>query len=101
MNPDTVNILGREYSITYVKNPSEVDIHNRRSIWGQIDYWTRSIRIYTDGRNSHDIWETLLHEIIHGISTDLSLDLDEDTICSLSVVLADTLIRNEFIKLED
>jgi len=55
MKPNKVNILGIEYSITYLDKPSDVDIYKRESLWGQIDYWTRTIRIYDNGRPEEDI----------------------------------------------
>ena len=102
--PETVNILGIEYKITYVDKPSEVDIYKRKSLWGQIDYWTRTIRIYQDGeRPKEDIWETILHEILHGIDESLHMGLfqgddGEDKIDILALALTDVLFRNRWMK---
>ena len=68
-----INILGRKYSIKYVNNPVEVDLYKRESLWGQIDYWTRTVRIFDNGRPVEDIFETLLHEIVEGLQEDLNL----------------------------
>ena len=48
--PKQVNILGLSHELIYVDKPSDVDIYKRESLWGQIDYWTRTIRIYDHGR---------------------------------------------------
>lgn len=53
--PEIINVLGTEYKITYTDNTSEVDIYKRESLWGQVDYWTRTIRVYNNDRNSSDI----------------------------------------------
>ena len=103
LKPESVNILGREYAIQYVSNPAEVDIHRRAALWGQIDCWTRSIRVYDNGRRLDDILEVLLHEVIHGIATELNiktLNDSEDDLHLLSVGLADVLVRNGWIELK-
>jgi hypothetical protein len=101
--PDKVNIAGIEYTITYVKNPAEVDIFKRRSLWGQIDPWTRTIRIYDNGQPDGDVWQTIFHEILHGIAEELKLSAlsDEDNHDELDVLalaLTDVLFRNGWIK---
>ncbi len=35
--PEKVNILGIEYTVVYVDSASDVDVHKRESLWGQID----------------------------------------------------------------
>lgn len=97
--PEKIIILGIEYSVTYVDKPSEVDIYRRKSLWGQIDYWTRTIRIYDVGRSKEDVWETIIHEILHGLDEELKLNLFQgddghDALCVLSLALMDTFFRN-------
>ena len=75
--PDKVKIFDIVYSISYLDKPSDVDLHQRESLWGQIDYWTRTIRIYHNGRSDEDVWQTLWHEIIHGVCNKLDLQ-DKD-----------------------
>ena len=98
--PASVVILGIPYTITYVKTPSEVDIYKRKSLWGQIDYWTRTIRVYDNDLSVNDIWETIIHETLHGIAEALhleSLQGDEDDLGILALGLTDTLIRNGWL----
>jgi hypothetical protein len=107
--PESLNILGITYKITYCDNPSEVDLYKRESCWGEIDYWTRSIRIYDNGRSVQDIWKTIIHEVLHGIGEAMKLDIldkgedkDKDKheeLDILALALADTLFRNDLIKL--
>lgn len=107
--PDKVNILGSEFKITYVDNASEVDVHKRESLWGQIDYWTSTIRIYDAGRPMQDIWKAIIHEVIHGIQKELHLKCFEDTdecdghdeLDTLANVLTDTFARNGWIEFEE
>lgn len=99
--PNEVNILGIIYQIQYVDNPAEVDIRKRESLWGQIDYWTRTIRIYSKDRPEEDIWETILHEVLHGIAELLHLksmmdDKNEVELNLLSLALVDVLFRNSW-----
>ncbi len=107
--PDKINLLGKVYTISYVDKPSDVDIFKRSSLWGQIDYWTKTIRIYKkDDFPIEEIFQTLLHEILHGIIAELHLqDLikddkshKEEPIDLLSMALADFLSRNNFINFD-
>ena len=104
MKPDKVNILGIEYSIIYVDKPSDVDIFKRESLWGQLDAWTRTIRIYDPGnRPAEDIWQVIFHEVIHGIVELLRLkELEgkenENTVDLLALAITDILFRNGWMK---
>ena len=98
----SIDILGRDYRIVYVKSASEVDPQGRDSLWGHVDYWNREIRIYDNGRSERDIFETIMHEILHALDNDLHLGLKdhdggEGRLHRLSVGLADTLRRNKII----
>ena len=101
--PTEIVILGIPYAITYTDKPSEVDIFKRASLWGQIDYWTRTIRIYDNGNSDEDVWHTIVHEVCHGITAGLKLselDKDEnhDEIDVLSLALTDVMIRNGWLE---
>ena len=102
--PTQVNILGVCYSITYADKPSEVDIYKRESLWGQIDYWTRTIRVYDHGRSAEDIWETIIHEVLHGIAAHLHLksmgkEENHDELDLISLALVDVLNRNGWMEM--
>jgi len=102
MKPASVNILGKTYSITYVDKPSDVDIHGYTSLWGQIDYWTRTIRIYDNGRSCEDIWHSIMHETLHGITNALNMDVLEGKDCEddvdlLALALVDVFFRNGWL----
>lgn len=103
MKPKIVNILGKVYQIEYVDKPSDVDIYKRDSLWGQIDFWTRTIRIYDNDRTTEDLWETLIHEVLHAIASELNLkslgkDENHDELDCLGTALTDVLFRNEWMK---
>lgn len=105
MRPKSVNILGIKYSIEYVDKPSDVDIYKRDSMWGQIDYWTRSIRVYANDLSEEDVFSTVLHEVLHGITNAFKLTVlqdkeNHDELDLLSLALTDVLYRNEWIKAE-
>lgn len=99
--PNSVNVLGVDYKIIYVDIPSDVDHFKREAKWGEIDFWTRSIRIYKGERPLEDIWGTIWHEILHAISETLHLknvDDENDTVDLLSTAIADLLFRNDWLK---
>jgi len=106
IKPSEVNILGKVYKIIYCDKPSDVDVHRRESLWGQIDYWTLSIRIYDDGLNSEAIFHAILHEVLHGIVVELHLSTiskatdHEDVVDLLSMAFADVLERNNWLRKE-
>lgn len=102
MKPKIVNILGKVYKIEYVDKPSDIDIYKRESLWGQIDYWTRTIRVYANDRTPEDIFETILHEVIHGIESELNLksfigDDGHSDLKVLAIALSDVLNRNGWV----
>lgn len=106
MKPTEVTILGKRYSITYFDKPSEVDRNGRDSLWGQIDFWTNSIRIYDNKTTEEQLWETIFHEILHGIITELNIkgkidrtekEGHEDIVSLLALALVDILFRNGWL----
>jgi hypothetical protein len=99
-------ILGKHYKIEYVDKPSDVDIFKRDSLWGQVDFWTRSIRVFDNKNPDGDITHILLHEILHAIVTELHIDTVknasdyEDIVDLISLALSEILINNsEFTKM--
>ena len=87
-----------------LNRPSDVDIYKRESLWGQIDYWTRTIRVYANDRTLEDIFETIIHEVIHGIEAELHLkafkkDDGHNELSILAVALSDVLTRNGWVNL--
>ena len=107
--PQSVNVLGSQYSIKYFDKPSDVDMFHRESLWGQCDFWTKSIRIYDDGNLSDsDILQTVLHEVLHVIAQEFKLpqlgdwkDKEKhDELDLLSLALVDVFIRNGWIIFE-
>lgn len=103
--PSTVNVLGVDYTITYVDKPSDVDIYRRKSLWGQVDYWTRSIRILAGDRPLQDVWISVVHETLHAIVDQLNIGkLDEEDreeiVELLAMALVDVLVRNGWMEIE-
>lgn len=101
--PETIDVLGIKYTVDYIEKPSDVDIHKRASLWGQIDYWTRSIRVYDNAgnRSVDDIWRTIFHEVIHAIRSALNIeDEDEGDTELLALGLVNVLVANKWMVLE-
>ncbi|MBE3130610.1 MAG: hypothetical protein IMZ54_07820 [Acidobacteria bacterium] len=106
--PDSVEIFGIRYLITYCDKPSDVDIFRRESFWGQIDYWTRTIRVYDNNTTPEDIWDTIIHEVLHGIISALKIrgkiedcKEGEDIVGLLALGLQDVMFRNGWIRLDE
>lgn len=101
--PTHVNILGITYQIFYFIKPSDVDNRGHESLFGQIDFWNRAIRIYDSGdRQDEDVWQVIWHEIIHGIAEMLHLESlqgedNHEDLDLLALALTDVLFRNGFI----
>ena len=109
--PKKVNILGSEYAIEYMDKACDVDYQQRQALWGQIDYWTRSIRIYDNPDQNpgpQETFATVLHEVLHGINEDLQLSCFDSNdpekhkdMDRVSKMLADVLVRNDWVRLDD
>lgn len=97
--PKEINILGIPYKIEYCNIPSNVDIHRRESMSGQIDFWSKTIRIYSGDRSVESTWHIIWHELLHGIVDVLNIDFkedsEEDIIDRIALGLNDILIRNK------
>jgi hypothetical protein len=105
VKPTSVIVLGKTYTIEYMDNPSLVDLYKRESCWGQIDYWTRSIRVYDNGRSQEDLWHTIIHEMLHAIAQGLHMSIltvesNHEDLDLLALALTDTFFRNGWIKEE-
>lgn len=100
--PSEVVVLGKVYTISYMDKPSDVDLFKRETMWGQIDYWTRSIRIYEGEFGDIDVWDTLIHEVLHAIGVELHLSLAKDEkheeLGMIALALADVMIRNGWLE---
>lgn len=103
--PNKVNIVGTDYTVQYCKSSSDVNVHKRESLWGEIDYWTTTIRVYKE-RCTVELWKTIFHEILHGLAQELNLTMlknkdNHDELDVLASVLVDTLIRNGWFAVEE
>lgn len=105
--PTKINIGGKVYSVKYPKRPNDVDTNGQRSLWGQIDFWDHSIRVYQNTAPDERL-SCLLHEVLHGVFEHLRIlrtclrdkDVEEDFVDALAGELADTLVRNKLVRLE-
>lgn len=101
MKLKNINLCGVNYKIDYKNKPSDVDIHGRETLFGQIDHFTQSIRIL--GTINEDMMTSVLfHEILHGIVDSqqiesLSGEENHADIDRLARLLYDTLNRNKMI----
>ena len=96
--PTEVNVLGKVYVIEYKDNPIDVDKDKRESLWGQVDLWAHIIRVYDKGFPNGQVWDTIIHEVLHIINAELNIGKqesnDENTVGLMAMALSDTFIRN-------
>lgn len=102
LKPTEVNILGKTYIIEYKDSSIDVDMNKRESLWGQVDFWTHIIRIYDKGVPDGQVWDTIIHEVLHVINTELHIGKqesnEENTVGLIAMALSDVLIRNGWLK---
>lgn len=99
--PNELYIVGKKYKIIYCDKPSEVDYKKREALWGQIDYWSRTIRVYKGAETTvEDVLHTLMHEVIHAVTDHLKIrfddDKEEDIVDLLALGITNVLIDNKF-----
>jgi hypothetical protein len=70
LNTTMIEILGKTWEIVYLPTMQEVDRDGRNQCWGHWDPDTRKIRIWA-GMTDEDKIQTLIHEIIHIIASEL------------------------------
>ena len=99
--PSKIKVLGIVYSVEYVDKPSDVDIHHRESLWGHVDYWTRSIRIYRNKLEENSVFYHLWHELVHALSEMLRIDTskgrltdDEKAVDLMALGISSILMEN-------
>lgn len=85
--PVEVKIIDVIYKVEYVDKPSDVDIFKRQTLWGQCDFWTRTIRVYSNDRTDTDIRQTLWHEILHALSEKLRINTENGDLNSQENVI--------------
>jgi len=102
MKQYNIDICGIPYKVKYVDHCSKVNPRSPKPIQGEIDLWNREITIVDNDRSAQDIWQTILHEILHGIGYDFHLEmleneLNHDQLDMLALAFMDFLFRNGII----
>lgn len=98
--PESVVINGVTYSVELVEDSMDSDEE-----YGRINFSRREIRIQDQG-DSVINHQTLMHEIMHGLSYHFGLSLDDtdekhEAMDVLASVLVDTLTRSDILLIED
>jgi hypothetical protein len=102
MRPNSINVLGKIYSVIYCKTTQEVDVFKRSVLLGQVDFETVTIRVFDSG-NESSMFQTLLHEVFHAITTDLHINTIlkaadvEDVIDLLALGMNDIMTQNKWL----
>ena len=68
------------------------------NLWGLYEFEKKLITL-CGALNDEDVFEVMLHEVLHGIEKIASLNLGEKRIERLAVYLADFLLTNKIVKL--
>ena len=98
--PEWVVINGVTYSIELAE-----DTMDRDEEYGRINFSRREIRIQDQGDSTVN-YQTLMHEIMHGLSYHFNLELDDtdekhEAMDVLASVLVDTLVRSDILPISD
>ena len=90
MKPSKAYICGKPNAIRYTDELVDE---------GTVDYRRRLISIMCDKDSSdEDIWDRILHEVLHTIDYEYALRLKETQIRILGSALSDVFWRNKWIK---
>jgi Zn-dependent peptidase ImmA (M78 family) len=87
---DIIKYLGHEITVSYYKN------HPMSGHMGMCNIEKEAIHL-SETLTASNRQATALHELIHYISDDFSLDLSESAVCTLANVLYSTLKDNKDI----
>jgi len=96
MRPRKLKILGKTHDVVYVA--ADTDLMPGENLWGLYEIEKKLITL-CGNLNDEDLFEIMLHEVLHGIEKIASLNLGEKRIERLSVYLADFLLTNKIVKL--
>ena len=88
-----IDILGKIHSVKYFDFEDAVQTTNHT---GSINHHKQTIQIDTNAHKQYQS-EVLLHEIIHGVSHALNLNLGEDDVYRLGTGLYQVLSSNGFL----
>lgn len=87
--PSTIVIGPHHYRVDLVHKPRD----SGGDLWGSIDLSEQVLRL-DDDLSAENLPVVLLHEILHGVSYMVGLEMDERTVGTLSRVLVDVGRRN-------
>lgn len=74
--PDKIKILDSIYQVEYIDDLGAVGDEDKSC--GKIDFYRKIIKIYRGVRTESDIYQTLIHEVLHGICDILKIKIKED-----------------------
>jgi len=92
----SVNIMGIPHKIIYCEQAIDVDPKKREPLWGHIDQWTCTIRVYAQVPDEV-ILQTIIHEVLHQIADNIHLEIDHGQLDEMAGALADTFTRNKWL----
>ena len=93
--PDTIKVGPRTYKIILCRD-AEIGITNMA---GECNPQASTIRILRNMAPTSQ-WETLFHEVLHGICYDRGINLPEECVTSLSNGFFQVLLDNNMIKID-
>jgi hypothetical protein len=100
--PSTVLVCSKPYTVAYVLKPGDVPHSGRGSLHGEVDVYHRSIHVLWKPGMHTDALHTLLHELLHAITFELSLEAGEAAdweaeVNRVATGLVDLLLRNHWL----
>lgn len=98
--PDHLVILGIPYRLVPCDDPVQADVYRRYPVFGQVDFASRTVRVYVGDRPAQDVLRTVLHESLHAIMEQLHLpdpDDGDDRLDCLALALVNLLQQNPWL----
>lgn len=94
-----INIVGYEYKIKYLKTCTVNGVESN----GATLFDKMVIYVATDGRNEADIYQVLMHEILHIVQRHLRIpvprdeEIEEQVVDGFAVGIAQVFLNNKLI----
>jgi len=91
--PNVVTVCGIDYEI--IVQPFIA--HNNETAYGMCHEETCTIEV-REGMPLQRLKEVLLHEVLHAVSNETNIDLNENQVHNLAIQILDVLRRNELLR---
>jgi len=97
--PKAIKILGMTYPVTIHDTHNEVEDNDTgRVAWGLTNWKKQEIRLYRCALG--EMWNTLIHEVIHIVARYMVIEMDEDTTERAATGITSFMVDNGFLEVK-